>query len=159
MNNRRMVVCRICGRMVSRRFNNGMHRACLAADVRPRIPNLTPTPGRTHTGETSEDLPTLLDICAARIETREFVGASLFPAVEREFNKCTANVIAHSRFDAWHHIDTPADSPDHMRARTVWIEWFMVKSSPWRAGVCLVKRCNMHAVWGSPQTQLQQKRQ
>ena len=102
-----------------------MHRACLAADVRPRIPNLTPTPETSHASETSEDLPTLFDICAARIETREFVGASLFSAVEREFNKCTANVIAHSRPDAWQHIGTPADSPDHMRARTVWIEWFM----------------------------------
>ena len=106
MNSRRMVVCRVCGRMVSRRFNNGMHRT-------------------SHASETSVDLPTLFDICAARIETREFAGASLFPAVEREFNKCTANVIAHSRPDAWQHIGTPADSPDHMRARTVWIEWFM----------------------------------
>ena len=114
MNNRRMVVCRVCGRMVSRRFSNGMHRACLAADVRPRIPNLTPTPETSHANETSEDLPTLFDTCAARIETREFVGASLFPAVEREFNKCTANVIAHSRPDAWQHIGTPTDSPDHM---------------------------------------------
>ena len=33
-----------------------------------------------------------------------------------------------------------------------------VKSSPWRAGVCLAKRCNMRAAWGSPQTQLQRKR-
>ena len=83
MNNRRMVGCMVCGRMVSRRFYNGMHRACRAADVRPRIPNLTPTPETSHANEISEDLPTLFDICAARIETREFVGASLFPAVER----------------------------------------------------------------------------
>ena len=40
-------------------------------------------------------------------------------AVEREFNKCTANVIVHSRPDAWQHIDTPADSLDHLRARSV----------------------------------------
>ena len=60
-----------------------------------------------------------------RIETREFVGASLFLAVEREFNKCTANVIAQSPPDAWQHIDTPADSLDHLRARRVWIEQCM----------------------------------
>ena len=111
--------------MVSRRCNNGMHRACLASDSTPPVPSLTPAPMRIRTGEAIDDLPTLMNIFAARIETREFVGASLFPAVEREFNKCTANVIAQSRPDAWQHIDTPADSLDHLRARTVWIERFM----------------------------------
>ena len=125
MNNRRMVVCRICGRMVSRRCNNGMHRACLASDSTPTVPSLTPAPMRIRTGEPMDDLPTLMNIFAVRIETREFVGASLFLAVEREFNKCTANVIAQSRPDAWQHIDTPADSLDRLRARTVWIERFM----------------------------------
>ena len=55
---------------------------------------------RTGTGEAIDDLPTLMNVFSTRIETREFVGASLFPAVEREFKKCTANVMAHSRPDA-----------------------------------------------------------
>ena len=65
-----------------------------------------------------------MNIIAARVETRDFFGANLFPVVEREFNKCTANVTAHTRLDPWRHIDTPADSPDHLRTLTVWIEWF-----------------------------------
>ena len=40
--------------------------------------------------EAIDDLPTLLDIFAAR---------NIFPAVEREFNRCTANVIAYSSLD------------------------------------------------------------
>ena len=80
---------------------------------------------RIRTDEAIDDLPTLMNVFAARIETREFVGASLFLAAARELNKCTANVIAYSRPDAWEHIDTPADSLDHLRPRTVRIEWFM----------------------------------
>ena len=119
MNNRRTVICKICGRMVSRRCNNGMHCACVASESAPPLPSFTLASMRIRTGEAIGDLPTLMNVFAARIETREFVGASLFLAVEREFNKCTANVIAHSRPDAWQHIDTPADSLDHLRARSV----------------------------------------
>ena len=118
-----MVVCRLCGRMVSRRCNGGIHRTCLATELAPHRHR---TAGRSVPESASTvELPSLLDICLARIETREFVGTGLFPAVEREFNKCTANVIAYSRRDAWTHLGTDGDTPEHRRAREAWTEWFM----------------------------------
>ena len=119
MSRRGMVACRLCGRMVSHRCNGGIHRTCLGAELAP------PTVPATRQMPDSDELPTLMDICLARIETREFIGVGLFPAVEREFNKCTANVIAFSRRDAWSHIDTENDTLAHQRARSAWIEWFM----------------------------------
>ena len=123
MNRRGMVVCRICGRMVSRRCNGGVHRTCLATELSSQ----QAITGRAPQSPTAaaDDLPSLMDICSARIETREFIGAGLLPAVEREFNKCTANVIAYSRRDAWTYVGTERDTPSHQRARTAWTEWFM----------------------------------
>ena len=121
MDQRGMVACRLCGRMVSRRCNRGVHRTCLATELAPGHPRAT----QAAPAVDAEDLPSLRDICLARIETREFIGASLLPAVEREFNKCTANVIAFSRPDAWSHVGTERDSDSHHRARRVWTEWFM----------------------------------
>ncbi len=76
-------------------------------------------------GDGEIGLPSILDICTARIETRDFIGKSLVGAVEREFNKCTANVIAFNRSDAWAHVGTDADSASHRRARIAWTEWLM----------------------------------
>ena len=119
MSQRGMVACGQCGRMVSRRCNGGIHRRCLAAD-------LAPAPRTETQQETiSDELPSLMNICLARVETREFIGVGLLPAVEREFNKCTANVIAFSRPDAWSHVDTDNDTAAHQRARAAWTEWFM----------------------------------
>ena len=63
-----------------------------------------------------------MDTCLACVETRAFIGIGLFPTVEKEFNKCTANVIAFSRPDAWSHIDTDNDTAAHQRARAAWTE-------------------------------------
>ena len=121
MSRQGMVPCRLCGRMVSRRCNNGVHRTCLASE-------LTPQHSRTQapsTADAPEALPSLLEIFSAKIETREFISVAVFPAVEREFNNCTAKVVAFSRPDAWIHESTASDTPDHQRARRAWIEWFM----------------------------------
>ena len=117
-----MVVCRVCGRMVSRRCNNGIHHTCLARELTgPVRADVAAHGDRTQV----DGLPSLTDICLARIETREFIGVGILPQVEREFNKCIANVVAFSRPDAWAHIGTQQDSEAHQRARTAWIEWFM----------------------------------
>ena len=122
MSRRGMVVCRLCGRMVSRRCNNGIHRTCLARELVRQPPQMAQA---QDTMDTGDELPSLTDICKARIETREFIGVGLLPIVEREFNKCTANVVAYSRVDAWDYVNTERDTPDHQRARAAWIEWFM----------------------------------
>ena len=119
LNRRGMVACRRCGRMVSRRCNGGIHRKCLGAEL------AAPPVTALRQMHDSDELPTLMDICSVRIETREFIGVGLLPAVEREFNKLTANVIAFSRHDAWRHVDTDSDTPAHQQARTAWTEWFM----------------------------------
>ena len=61
-------------------------------------------PMRVRTGQAIDDLPTLMNIFAGRIESRP---------------------------DAWQHLDTPANSLDHLLPRTVWIERFMFAKTCW----------------------------
>ena len=114
-----LVGCRVCGRLVSTRCNGGVHRTCLAHELlqQPVAPE--------GVDSVADDLPSLDDIMLAPIATREFVGSGLLPAVEREFNKCGARVLAHSRIDAWDHEGQPTDTPAHAAARRAWAEWFM----------------------------------
>ena len=50
MNSGRMVVCSVCGRMVSRRCKNGMHLTCLASDLAPPVPGFTRASERIRKG-------------------------------------------------------------------------------------------------------------
>ncbi|CAK0886604.1 unnamed protein product [Prorocentrum cordatum] len=75
--------------------------------------------------DASDDLPTLEEIMLAPVSTRELIGDGLLPSVEREFNKCGANVLMHSRVDAWDVAGTSDDTPQHARARQAWTEWLM----------------------------------
>ena len=106
---------------MSTRCNNGIHHTCLAAMLAPaRAPTAMERELLDELG-----LPTLKEICWARIDTRVFIGAGLLGHVAREFNKCTANVIAFSRRDAWDFVGTAGDTAMHRRARIAWMEWYI----------------------------------
>ena len=77
----------------------------------------------------TDELPSLDEVMLAPISTREVIGAGLLPIVEREFNKCGANVLTYSRVDAWDVEGTPNDTPQHAHARRVWIEWLMFQKA------------------------------
>ena len=75
--------------------------------------------------QSDDELPTLDEIFRSRIITRELLGETLFPLIEKEFNKCMAEIIAYSRADAWRFEGGPLDTAEHRRARRAWVEWFM----------------------------------
>eukprot|EP00973_Karenia_brevis_P095643 12428325-Karenia_brevis.AAC.1 len=61
----------------------------------------------------ASELASLDQVCSARIHVRDMIGQSLFAGIEREFNKCTAQVLAHSRMDAWQYAGTEQDTAAH----------------------------------------------
>ena len=70
-------------------------------------------------------LPSIDEIMSVRINVQEVVGDGLLASVEREFNRCTAEVLAYSRPDAFCHAGSSQDTFEHKRARDAWTEWFM----------------------------------
>ena len=97
------VGCRECGRLVSRRCNGGVHRTCAAARLAAR-PQPLHLPG-THPDEDLDrllgSLPSLDEICATSIGTRDLVSSSLLPVAQKEFLRCVAQVLQHNCVDAW----------------------------------------------------------
>ena len=70
-------------------------------------------------------LPSLDEICSARINARETIEEGLLPMLEREFNRCTAEVLAFSRPDAWQVLGSTRDTNAHRKARRAWTKWCM----------------------------------
>ena len=135
----RLTGCRVCGLSVSISCNQGIHHKCLDKQLQEPYAQASGMPRDTATDE----LPSLDGVMRTPIATREFIGDGLLPIVEREFNKCGANVLAFSRSDAWDHEGKPSDTPSQERARRAWIEWLMFASasSPtWREGKAETQR-------------------
>ena len=72
-----------------------------------------------------DSLPSLDDICAAPIVTREFVGEGLPLLAEREFPRCVQAVLQHNCEDAWDDCGGPSDSPSRRLCRLAWAQLWM----------------------------------
>eukprot|EP00435_Cladocopium_sp_Y103_P011842 s3316_g3.t1 len=113
-----LTVCPECSRLVSRRCNGGVHRTCMAARLarRPARPLLADG-DVGNVDSVLSSLPSLDDIFAAPLATRDFVSARLLPLVEKTFLRCMARVLQHNRPDAWNHVGTAADTIGHRQCR------------------------------------------
>lgn len=80
LRNKDLVACPECSRLVSRRCNGGVHRTCMAVWLsrRPARPLVADgDPGSL--GPVLASLPSLDEIFAAPVATRDFVSAGLLP--------------------------------------------------------------------------------
>jgi hypothetical protein len=85
------------------------------------------------------DLPSVHEIFARAIPTREFVGDVLRLLVQRESLKCVARAVHFNRKDAWSHEWSEADFEAKQQSRTAWLELLMLSysmhaGSSWWAG-------------------------
>ena len=122
-----LVACPECSRLVSRRCNGGVHRTCMAARLsrRPAPAPLIEGPPASVVGQVLASLPTLDEIFAAPVATRDFVSAGLLPLAEKEFLRCVARVLQSNCPDAWDHVGSMADTEAHRSCRLAWTELLM----------------------------------
>ena len=125
-----MVSCRICSKLVSTRCRNGAHPTCLAKEARESFES-PPVP-HGSIDETAaalaalEGLPTFDEICAANVDTQEFIGAGLLPKARMASMECTEKVLRCNRRDAWDHVGSAQDSQSHQKCRLAWVESWMI---------------------------------
>ena len=120
--------CGECGKLVSLRCANGMHRKCFAQRLNTQPPAVvlgTAQPG-TLAPPIDGQLPTLDDISSNPCATRDFVGQGLLPQAEREFLLCVANAVHCNRPDAWDYekVGSP-DRTECAASRRAWVELLM----------------------------------
>ena len=108
--------CRLCGRLVSISCNGGVHKTCLGREM---FRTTGPRSQQESAEHPEPDLPSIEAIFASAVETRDMVSNGLWPTVERELNRCIANVVHYSRLDAWEHVGTSRDTDSHKIARRV----------------------------------------
>ena len=109
-----LAICPHCGRSVSRRCNNGVHRICMTQQLRragsPAAPSVLG--GSPDISRLLGKLPDWDEICLAPVDTRDTLGAGILP--KATFLQCVAGVLLHCRLMLGRSgIDTLA----HQRAR------------------------------------------
>ena len=124
---RDMVSCRECSRLVSRRCNGGVHRTCAAdrMQARPQPQHLPGSCSDSDLDVVLQSLPSLDNIFAAPVGTRDFVSAALLPSAQKEFLKCILQVLQHNSPDAWTDPGGARDTVHYKRCRLAWLELFM----------------------------------
>lgn len=121
---RNVVGCRERGRLVSRRCNGGARRTGEATQLaaRPQPIHLPGTLPDADPDQLLGSLPSLSEICAAPIGTRDLVSSSLLPMAQKEFLRCVAQVLQHNCADAWADPMGGSDTVARKRRRLAWLE-------------------------------------
>ena len=121
--------CGECGKLVSLRCANGVHRRCLAQRLRaaPDLTTATGLPGsHAAVDDGGDELPNVEDIFALPCATRDFVGEGLLPMAEKEFLSAVAQAVFYNRPDAWdHELPGGTDTPERRVSRKAWQEMLM----------------------------------
>ena len=98
LDKQRLVTCGQCGRLASRIVNNGIHRRCWAR----RAVEAASASGASHSmpsssgpscDDTLRTLPSIHDICAAPVTTREYLELRFLAVEEKKLLACVAEVI------------------------------------------------------------------